>query len=288
MKFSCALSIVFALTGNLAIAAENADCSACAEWNMQQEPFHIHGDTYYVGTEGLSSILITSYEGHVLIDGGLNESAPLIAGFRIEDVSLILNSHAHYDHAGGIAGLQRLSGASVAASAWSAEVMRLGATPLGDPQYGMGLAPEPVANIRIIIDLEQLSIGSLPLTAHFTPGHTPGGTSWAWRSCEGDQCVDIVYADSLSAVSADDFYFTRSVDYPNALADFDMSFARLENLPCDILLSPHPGFTGLFEAMEQRQSGGGTDSLVDPDACRRYVDSMRDWLARRLAEESAQ
>ncbi|MGY9105205.1 MAG: hypothetical protein ACKVG0_01400 [Alphaproteobacteria bacterium] len=73
MKFSCALSIVFALTGNLAIAAENADCSACAEWNMQQEPFHIHGDTYYVGTEGLSSILITSYEGHVLIDGGLNE-----------------------------------------------------------------------------------------------------------------------------------------------------------------------------------------------------------------------
>jgi len=259
MKFGRTLFIGTMLAGvfSLAvIAAEPSECPACAEWNMPQEPFHIRGDTYYVGTEGLSSILITSEEGHVLIDGALAESVHLIAsnietlGFRIEDVSLILNSHAHYDHSGGIAELKRLSGASVAASAWSAQAMRLGTTPLGDPQFGVGLSVEPVTDIRIINDEEHLTVGSITLTAHFTPGHTPGGTSWAWRSCMGRECLDIVYADSLTPVSADDFYFTRSEAYPNAIADFDMSFAMLENLPCDILLSPHPGFTGLFEVLE--------------------------------------
>ena len=165
MKFVRTLSIAIALMGMSAfsafsaIAAEPIDCPACAEWNMPQEPFRIHGDSYYVGTKGLSSILIASDEGHVLIDGGLSESAQLIAanietlGFSVEDVSLILNSHTHYDLSGGITELQRLCGASVAASAWSAQAMRLGASPLGDPQYGVF---EPGANIRITMMRKRL------------------------------------------------------------------------------------------------------------------------------------
>ncbi len=290
----CIGVIVLLAQSGSAIAAESTACPACAEWNLPQEPFRIHGDSYYVGTQGLSSVLITSDDGHVLIDGGLPESAPLIAanietlGFRIEDVKVILNSHAHFDHSGGIAALQRVSGATVAVSAWSAQAMRDGTTPLGDPQYGMGLSVEPASDIRIIDDEEQLTVGSISLTAYLTPGHTPGGTSWSWQSCEGGECLGIVYADSLSPVSADVFYFTRSEAYPNALADFEMSYERLENLPCDILVSPHPGFTGMFEALERRQTGADTDSFVDPEACKNYVGTMRDWLARRVVEENAQ
>lgn len=157
---------------------------------MPQQAFRIYGNTYYVGTHGLSSVLIASEGGHVLIDGALPESAPLIAanirslGFRIQDVKLILNSHAHFDHAGGIAELQRLSGARVAASRWTADVMKKGEVPRDDPQFGALRPIARVARVETFEDGETLRAGSLAVTAHLTPGHTPGGTSWTWRSCE--------------------------------------------------------------------------------------------------------
>src|SRR5919198_3963806 len=125
----CALALAAPLAAqstDSASARRAAECPSCAEWNAPHAPVRIHGNTYFVGTNGLSAILVTSPAGHVLIDGGLPESAPLIAaniraaGFRVEDVKLILNSHDHFDHAGGIAALQRLSGARVAASPLSA------------------------------------------------------------------------------------------------------------------------------------------------------------------------
>jgi metallo-beta-lactamase class B len=130
------------------------DCPSCAEWNAPQRPFRIHGDSWYVGTHGLSAILVTSPQGHVLLDGGLPESAPLVAanvralGFRMEDVRLIVNSHAHFDHAGGIAMLQRASGAAVAAHRWSAAVMRRGATLPEDPQSGIDTPYPAVPTVR--------------------------------------------------------------------------------------------------------------------------------------------
>src|SRR5271169_5339295 len=123
------------------VAAQDmrSSCANCAAWNKPQKPFRVYGNTYYVGTHGLSSILVTSDAGHVLMDGALPESAPQIVvgirslGFRIEDVKLIVNSHVHFDHAGGLAELQRLSGARVVASPWSAEVLRKGGVEIGDP-----------------------------------------------------------------------------------------------------------------------------------------------------------
>ena len=123
-----ALALLF-MPSAASCAQRAIECPACAEWNVPQRPFRLHGDTYFVGTHGLSAILITSPQGHVLIDGGLPQSAPIIRanveslGFHMRDVKLILNSHAHYDHAGGIAELQRASGARVLASAWSAKAM---------------------------------------------------------------------------------------------------------------------------------------------------------------------
>ena len=116
--------------------------------------------------------------------------------------------------------------------------------------------------------------------AHMTPGHTPGGTSWSWRSCEGPRCLDIVYADSLGPVSADGFKYSTS---PLAKA-FETSYAALERLKCDILLTPHPAFAQLLEKLAAREAGKA-DAFIDPGACKAYVATARANLARRLETE---
>ena len=267
-----------------------AECTRCSEWNIPQAPFVIFGNTYYVGTHGLSAILLTSDSGHVLIDGALPESAPAIMsniralGYRVEDIKLIVNSHAHFDHAGGIAELQRASGARTAASPWSADVITRGQSGPDDPQYGTLLPYPAVPAVATISDGDTLHVGALAVTAHFTPGHTPGGTTWTWRACEGARCLDVVYADSQSPVSSPAFLFTHNTTYPTVLADFEHSYAVLEQLRCDILVTPHPQASTFFERIAARDSANGP-ALVDQGACRRLAASARVTLAERLAAE---
>lgn len=275
----------------------NPKCTHCAEWNTAQPPFRIYGNTYYVGPHGLSSILITSDAGHVLIDGALHESAQQIAanirtlGFRIEDVKFILNSHAHYDHAGGIAELQRLSGARVAASPWTAAVMKSGEAGRDDPQYGVLFPITPIAHVQKLRDGQTLHVGPLALTAHFTPGHTPGGTSWTWQSCEKTRCLALVYADSMNAVSADGFKFTQRGQRPETFKDFEKSFAFLNNAPCDLALSAHPDISNLWDRLDARQRGARADpklpdAMIDPAGCRNLATHFREVLQQRIAEET--
>lgn len=271
-------------------APRAVECPSCEAWNQPHQPFGIFANTYYVGTHGLSAILLTSDSGHVLIDGGLPESAPAIMasiralGFRVEDIKLILNSHAHYDHAGGIAAIQRASGAQVAASPWSAGVITRGQSGQDDPQFGVLLSYPGAVSVASISDGDTLRVGPLAVMAHFTPGHTPGGTSWTWRSCEGTRYLDIVYADSQSPISSPSFLFTRNTTYPSALADFERSFVVLEHLHCDILVTPHPQASSFFERIAARDNSGGP-WLVDQVACKRLAASARETLARRLATE---
>ena len=269
-------------------------CGQCAEWNREQKPFRIFANSYYVGTHGLSSILITSSAGHVLIDGALPESAQQIAaniqalGFRIRDVKVILNSHVHYDHAGGIAELERLSGARVIASEWSAGVMKKGGIARDDPQYGETRGIAPVRNLHTLPDGGSFRVGEIAMTLHLTPGHTPGGTSWTWKSCEGAVCRDMVYADSLTPVSASGFRFSQGRQYPRALPDFEKSFKFLEATPCDVLITPHPEVSGLWERLEARERGEAPDPMVNRDACRQLAQHGRERLRERLAQEEAQ
>src|SRR5215470_937726 len=169
-------------------------CPSCSMWNAPVAPFRVFGNTYYVGTEGLSSVLITSDRGHVLLDGALSQSAEQIdahirtLGFNLKDVKLIVNSHAHYDHAGGIHALQAASGATVAASASGADALKRGENTTDDPQYGFGHDSNEfprVEKVRVVKDGEVLHVGPLGITAHLTPGHAPGSTTWTWQSCEG-------------------------------------------------------------------------------------------------------
>jgi metallo-beta-lactamase class B len=267
----------------------HSSCANCVAWNKPHAAFRIYGNTYYVGTDGLSSVLITSDTGHVLIDGALPESALRIVtnirslGFRIEDVKLIVNSHVHFDHAGGIAELQKLSGARVAASQWTAAVMKKGAVPRDDPQFGTIASIARVARVETLKDGDILSAGAVKVTAHLTPGHTPGGTSWTWQSCENGRCLNLVYADSLSPVSSNGFRFSRREEDPNG-EDFKRSFSFLESTPCDILITPHPDASGLWNRLEQRSAR--PDAFFDPTACRVLAETSREQLKKRLATES--
>jgi len=267
-------------------------CDACAQWNVPQRPFRVHGNTYYVGTGGLTALLVTSPSGHVLIDGALPESAPLIAasiralGFRLEEVQVLLNSHAHYDHAGGLAALQRASGAAVLLHPWSAKVLRLGTSPTDDPQYGLRLPFPGVRAQRELKDGEVVRVGTLALTAHFTGGHTPGGTTWTWRSCEDTRCWDMVYADSQSPISDDAFRFSRNTRYPTVLKDFAQAQHLFDMIACDVVLTPHPSASEIFERHLRREAGDSA-AFRDQSACREYATLSRGRLAERLAKESA-
>ncbi|WP_323140442.1 subclass B3 metallo-beta-lactamase [Massilia phyllosphaerae] len=262
-----------------------------ADWNGPQEPFALFGNTYYVGTAGLSSVLITSKAGHILIDGATPQAAAQIAqhirqlGFRVEDIRYILTSHEHFDHAGGIAELQKLSGATVLTSPEALKVLRTGQADKGDPQYtgpDGDLPPmTPVAKLRAVRDGEVVTLGPLAVTARFTPGHTRGGTSWTWRASEAGKTVDLVYADSLNAVAADGKRFDGNPGYPTARADIERSMATVEGLKCDVLVSAHPEFSGLWERKAKQPQMGNT-AFIDGNACRAYVATARVRLQKRL------
>jgi metallo-beta-lactamase class B len=261
-----------------------------ATWNAPQAPFKVFGNVYYVGPHGLSSILIATPHGLVLIDGDLPESAPLIEahikalGFRMSDVRWILNSHAHLDHAGGIAELQRDSGAQVLASASGAHAMSLGGADPQDPQFGLVPAYAPVHDVRVVKDGDVVNLGGVDITAHATPGHTPGSTSWTWRSCEGKTCLNIVYADSLTAYTNKTFRYS---DDPQRVEAFHRSIATVAALPCDILLTPHPDQSNFWDRVKRREAGDRPDPLIDTGACKAYADTAEKNLEARLAKEKA-
>ncbi len=267
------------------------NCDNCKEWNAPVKPFNVFGNTWYVGTAGLSAVLVTSPQGHILLDGALPQSAPLIIanikalGFRIEDVKYILNSHAHWDHAGGIAALQRASGATVMASAAAAPVLQSGTNGKDDPQYQADpvVHVAKVSKVSLVGEGDTVKVGPLTLTAHMTPGHTPGGTTWTWTSCEGQRCLDVVYADSLNPYSSGDFTYTGKGGKPDISASFEASIAKVAALPCDIIIPVHPGTTDVLGKAAKRS--GQDNPLIDANAFRAYAAEAGGLLAKRLAKE---
>ncbi|MGY0798470.1 subclass B3 metallo-beta-lactamase [Lysobacter sp. A286] len=259
-----------------------ADAGVMDGWNDRAPPRKIFGNVYYVGTCGITALLVTSLQGHILLDGATEPGGPAIAaniealGFKLADVKFILNSHEHSDHAGGLAYLQRVTDASVLAREPSAATLERGASDRGDPQFGVLEKFPPVANVQVLPDDQTVRIGDLALTAHATPGHAPGSTSWTWASCESSHCLQMVYADSLSAASDKTYLFSDHADY---LAAFHRSIDTVASLPCDILISPHPLVSDLFARFD------GKAPLMDADSCKRYADDARTNLEQRLQDE---
>jgi metallo-beta-lactamase class B len=248
-----------------------ADPSLCwqEDWCAPAEPFRIAGNVHYVGTKGLSAFLITDPKGHVLIDGGLPQSAPLIAanirklGFRVEDVRYLLINHAHFDHAGGLAELKRLSGAKLVASNADAGDLEAGRARHRPEQPGVA----PVKVDRRVGDGDEVRVGGIRLTAMLTPGHTPGATSWLMTVEDGGKPLRVLFASSLSVAG---LKLPSHPGYPNAAADFRSTFARLRATQADIFLSFHPNQFGMDDKLARQ--GKGVNPFIDrPELGRRVA-----------------
>jgi metallo-beta-lactamase class B len=258
--------------------------AVCKDWDDYDKPapaVRVFANTYYVGTCGITSILITGTAGDILVDAGTENGADLVArnirnlGFRLSDVRILLHSHEHFDHVGGMGRLQQLTGAQRYASTTAAKVFATGTATPDDPQAGIN-KPFPTARVdHVIRDGEIVRLGNLWLTAVATLGHTPGAMSWHWVSCNGGVCRNIVYADSLSPVSRDDYRFSDHPDYLNA---YRASIARIAALDCDILLTPHPSASAMIARFASK-------SLEDHNGCRDYAAKLTRQLDDRLAKE---
>lgn len=258
---------------------------SCADWDEWDKPgpaFRIFGNSYYVGTCGITAILITGDEGHVLIDGGTESGADRIAaniealGASPGDVKLLLHSHEHFDHVAGLAKLQQLSGARLLASPEAAPVLSTGIAADLDPQAGMHAA-FPAARVDgIVREGETVRLGKLAFTPIATPGHTPGALSWQWQSCEEDRCLFIVYADSLSPVSSDSYRFS---DHPAYVDAYRAGLRKLAVLDCAILLTPHPS------ASNMRDRLFSPEGLVDREGCKAFAEAVSSRLDTRITHE---
>lgn len=259
-------------------------CGDSTDWDQPAPPVRIHGNTYLVGTCGIAAILITGKDGHILIDVGTEKGAEVVAdnirqlGFQLKDVKYLLHSHEHFDHVGGTARLQQLTGAQLVASAPAAKVFATGANGPGDPQAGMHKPFRAARVDRVIGDGDAVRLGELVLTAIATPGHTPGALSWTWGSCDGGVCRRMVYADSLSAMSSD---FYRFSDHPAYVTAFRAGLARLAGTDCEILMTPHPSASAMPDRLV------GKAPLLNPQACRDYAAAAGRRLDERLAREAS-
>jgi metallo-beta-lactamase class B len=271
-----------------ALAAPAAEWAArCTDWDEWDKPapaFRVHGNTYHVGTCGISAILVAGPQGHVLLDTGTRDGSTQVLanirnlGFYQENLRAILTSHEHHDHVGGVFWVVQNTGARVYTSPAGARALETGAAGPDDPQYGMHEPMHPVPSnvIGEVTPGEPLTIAGLAFIPVATPGHTPGALSWQWQSCEGGDCVTIVYADSLSAVSSDSYRFS---DHPDYVAAYRAGIERLAALDCDILLTPHPSASGMRDKLLADDLAAGTN-------CRDYAASIEVRLDERLFEEA--
>ena len=250
-----------------------------AAWNHPVKPFRVIGNIYYVGAANVSSFFIQTPQGAILLDGGLPETAPLIEksigqlGFSIKDVKFLLNSHAHFDHCGGLAELKKLSGARMIASERDAPV-------LNTAQGGFGDFPAVHVD-RIIGDKQTVDLGGVRLTAHITPGHTKGCTTWTMPVSDAGKTYHVVFYCSTTVV---DKLVNNSV-YPEIVSDYERSFAELRKIPCDVFLAPHAGFFNLDQKHRQLDAGK-LDAFVDPLEMQKYVEESEQDFRKQLAAET--
>jgi metallo-beta-lactamase class B len=257
--------------------------------NRPFEPFRLIGNLYYVGAADISSFLITTPEGHILIDSGFEATVPLIRdgvrklGFQFEDIRILLNSHAHIDHAGGHALVKRLTGARIVMSAADARLLAQGGR--GDvlPVSEDVIAYEPVQANHIVGDGDHVTLGGVTLTAHLTPGHTQGCTTWTMVVEEDQRRYNVVVIGSATLLPG-----VRLVDnpqYPGMADDFGRTFRVLRSLPCDVFLGPHGWQFGLRDKARRLAAGAKPNPFIDPAGYRAFLASSEEVVARRMERE---
>jgi metallo-beta-lactamase class B len=236
---SATLTLTLLLGAGAAHAAELPFAKERMEWNVPHKPFHIIGNIYYVGMEGVSAFLIKTSDGLILTDGGLPESAPFIErnikalGFKLSDVKILLNSHAHFDHSGGLAQLKKDTGAQFYAGIGDKAFLESGHITFGPSEK---IDTTPIHVDHAVKDGETVSLGDVTLTAHATPGHTKGCTTWTTSVQDGNVTRSVMFFCSISVAGNP---IGGSPAYPNIVSDYRASFAKLGKMKTDIFFAPH-------------------------------------------------
>ena len=254
-------------------------------WNEPVPPFRIIRNIYYVGASDITSYLIVTPKGHILIDGGFEETAPMILanveklGFHASDIRILLNSHAHYDHAGGLAAIRRATGATFIAS--EAEAPQLARGGRDDPQFGNAFPFPPITPDKLARDGDRVALGGMILVAHITPGHTRGCTTWTTTVREAGRSYDVVFVGSPSVPAQ--YKLTGNPRYPDAVDDYRRQFVTLKALPCDVFLAAHGNFFNLAEKM--KHAADKPSPFIDPEGYKRFVAEMEAAFEQHVKKE---
>jgi metallo-beta-lactamase class B len=272
-----------------AMALISAPAVAQNNWNKPTEPFRVIDNVWYVGTEGLSAFLFTTPEGHVLLDGATPEGAAMIEanivklGFKLSDVKILLNSHAHFDHSGGLAKLKQDTGATLAAMEGDVSALEGGFYLGSEDSKTMGAPPVKVD--RVLKDGDTVKVGDFTLTAHLTPGHSRGCTSWGATLGEGGKWYEaLVFCSATVAANR----ITPPLQYEGIVEDYRKTFVKTKEMKVDIPLAPHPEFFQLLQkSAKAKADPKGTNPFIDPGAFPTLMSRLESDFERTLKERSA-
>jgi metallo-beta-lactamase class B len=264
-----------------------------AAGNEPVAPFRIIGNVYYVGASDVTSFLIVTPAGDILLDGGLAQTAPQIEaniqslGFKPGDVKTLLNSHAHFDHAGGLAELKKTTGARLVGMEGDAALLAQGGH--GDFFFGDTDPFPPVVPDRVIGDGDTVRLGGTTLTAHLTPGHTRGCTTWTMTTKEAGKDYNVVFLCSATVLDGYELIDRphHPASYPGIAADYEKAFRAWKSLPCDVFLASHGGFFNLTGKREALANGAQENPFIDPKGYQAYLSHMETDFRRELARQQA-
>lgn len=267
-------------------------CAAVGQQDAWYQPFPAHrvvGNVYYVGSKDLACYLVTTSDGHFLINTGFDETVPLIRsgveslGFKVRDIKIILASHAHSDHVAGHAKAKEMTGAEV-------YVMRGDEGVIGSGGEGQYLYTDsrwtPCKVDRVLEDGEEVKLGGVTLVAHRTPGHTRGCTTWTCDVAEGGRDYHVVVIGSPNVNPG--YQLVGNKDYPEIADDYSRTFEFLKAQPCDIFLGAHGGYYGMIAKYERQQKEKNTNAFIDPDGYRAYVEEREMAFQTELARQKAE
>ena len=277
----------FALAGSWASGRTDEERP---EWNQPAPAFRILGNIHYVGTNELAAYLLTTPEGHILIDGGLPESAPLIEasirklGFKVEDVKILLTTQAHFDHVGSLAALAKDSGGQVMVMVGDQEIVEQG----GKGDYLFGDKPSfPATQVaRVLRDGTPVTLGGTTLKAIATPGHTRGCTTFTTSVEEDGRPLLVVFPGSTSVNPGT--RLVKNESYPGIKADYEQTFATLSSLAPDVFLGAHAGFFDLAGKRDRLLKGEKPNPFIDPAGYKKWIQEMKSRFDKLVAEEAAQ
>ena len=282
MKFALILSLFV-----LSIISVRTDAQSADTWADPVEPFQIAGNIYYVGAKDLTAYLITSPKGHILLDSGELKMVPQITanivklGFKVEDVKFILNTHAHYDHAAGIAELRRITKAKFLASEADRPLLQRGG--LGDPNFGDQYGFEGLTPDETFSDGKVVKLGGVKMKANVTAGHTKGCTTWTTTVKDAGKKLNVIF---VCSVSSPGYSLVNNAGHPTIVEDYRKSFAFFKKFDADIFLGSHAGF---FELEDKRaRIGKGTNPFIDREGYKSFILESEKAFEDKLKEQSVQ